>query len=392
MLTYRNLDAGGGASYRTIYIAKYLSNFFRVFIVDGQRNTYIIVDRERTMRKKQKRSILNVLLSYIPLILSRTLSLLKFPSEEVGRITSTFDLGIFYDALRISLRIKPFIIIVEEYYSLMGIAFFLKKFFKVKHLVLDLHNIDALRLLRYPNANKTFVKLIYLLEKRMSNFADWVIVVSNRDLYLARKFFNIDRITIVPNFVPYKELEHVKHEDLGDMKKIMPDNYIVFHGDFRYYPNREALSILIKHIMPRIWKLYPTVKLVVVGPGLPRVSKGRVLLMGYVSQETLYKILRNACCAIVPLLRGGGTRIKILEYMANGVPVISTKIGAEGLEVENFKHIILANSVDDIPLMFRVLMENDELREKIRHNAITLIKETYDIAKAMREFISICLR
>jgi len=74
--------------------------------------------------KKIKRSILNVLLSYIPSILSGALSLLKFSSEEVGRITSTFDLGIFYDALRISLRIKPFFIIVEEYYSLMGIAFF----------------------------------------------------------------------------------------------------------------------------------------------------------------------------------------------------------------------------------------------------------------------------
>jgi len=55
MLTHRNLDAGG-ASYRTIYIAKYSSNFFRVFIVDAQRNTYIIVDHERAMWEKQKRS------------------------------------------------------------------------------------------------------------------------------------------------------------------------------------------------------------------------------------------------------------------------------------------------------------------------------------------------
>jgi len=164
------------------------------------------------LRRKQK-SILDTLLSYISSILSRTLSPLKFSSEEVRRITSTFDLSIFYDALRISLRIKPSFIIVKEYYSLMGITFlFTKEIFKVKYSVLDLYNIDTLRLLLYPSANRTFVKLIYLLEEGMSNSVDWVIVVSNRDLYLAKNFFNISCITIVPMSY-YKELELVKHED-----------------------------------------------------------------------------------------------------------------------------------------------------------------------------------
>jgi glycosyltransferase involved in cell wall biosynthesis len=392
VLTHRNLDDGGGASYRTIYIAKYLSNFFRVFIIDAQKNTYIIANHGFLLRKTQKRSMLSILLRFIPLIFNRILPILRFPKEEVGRITSSLDLSIFYDALRVGLRVRPFIIIIEEYYSLAGIASFLKKIIKAKRLVLNLHNVDTLRLSRYPDINKTFIKLIFMFEKKASNIADLVTVVSNRDLYLVKSIFNINHLLVVPNFVPYSELEHAKHEELKDLSEITSSSYVVFHGDFRYFPNREALFILVRQIMPKIWERYPSIKLIVMGPGLPRISEGRIMLMGYVPQMIMYKILCNACCAIIPLLRGGGSRIKILEYMACGIPVISTRIGAEGLEVENFKHIILVNSIDEIPSMFRMLIENSNLREKIRHNATTLVRESYDMTKVMGKFVNMCFQ
>jgi glycosyltransferase involved in cell wall biosynthesis len=325
-------------------------------------------------------------------MLNRVLSILKFPKEEIGRITSIFDLGIFCNALRIGLKVRPFLIIIEEYYSLTKIASLLRKITRAKYLVLDLHNIDTLRFLRYPNINKYFVKLIYMLEKKASDIADLVMVVSNYDFYLTKKIFNINHAIVVPNFIPYNELECIKSESLEDLKRNLSSVYVVFHGDFRYFPNREALSILLKHIMPKIWRQYPTIKLIVMGPGLPRISGERVVLMGYVPQRTLYKMLCNAYCAMVPLLRGGGSRIKILEYMACGTPVISTRIGAEGLEVENFKHILLVDDVDDFSLMFKLLMENSELRERIRDNAITLVKEKYDIVKAMEKFVNVCVQ
>jgi glycosyltransferase involved in cell wall biosynthesis len=392
ILTHRNLDAGGGASYRTVYIAKYLSNFFRVFIVDAQRNTYIVVDSGFLRRRTQQGSILCALLNLVPSILDRLLLILKFPKEEVGRFTSIMDFGIFYDALRIGLRVKPFLIMVEEYYSLTKIASLLRKIVKAKYLVLDLHNVDTLRLSRYPSVNKMFVKLIYLLEKRACSVANLVTVVSNSDLYLAKKLFGIDHVILLSNFVNCNELENAKHKGLECLKGIMPRSYVVFHGDFRYFPNREALFILVNQVMAKIWKHFPDIKLVVMGPGLPRISRGRLVLMGYVPQKVLYEVLCNASCAIVPLLRGGGTRIKILEYMACGIPVISTKIAAEGLEVKNFEHILPVNSVDEIPSMFELLMKNDKLREKIRCNAIALVKERYDIAKAMKRFIDICFQ
>jgi len=386
ILTSRDLDISSGAAYRTIYIAKYLSKFFKIFIIDARRNTYIISKNGFIARINIRKSFISILLSLIPSLLNNILMILfRFPKEEAGRIANIFNFGIFYDALRISSKIKPFIIIIEEYYSLYMIASLLRNIFNIKHLVLDLHNIDTLRLSRYPHINKLFIKLIYLLEKRAVNNVDLSVVVSHKDLYFSKKLFNVENVIVIPNFVSYEEIVSLAR---SVSEKSIGDGYIIYHGDFRYYPNREALYLLMRYIMPKIWKDHPNIKLIVAGPGLPQIIKEKVRFLGYVSRETLYKLICNACCAIVPLLRGGGTRIKILEYLACGIPVISTKIGAEGLEVENFKHLITVDQIEDIPQVFELIVRDDSLREKIKSNAIILIKEKYDINIVMEKFLN----
>lgn len=395
ILTARNLDVGGGAAFRVLHIAKYLSKKFNVCLIDAQRDTYIIAINGTIKRVRMQKSLLSTFLGLIPSLINRLLILFfRFPMEEVGRLSCAFNLGIFYDTLRIGLTIKPHIIIIEEHYCLYVIALLLKYFLKVRHLVVDLHNIDTIRLLRYPKINKFLVNLIYLLERNATKYACLSMVVSYKDFHIARKLFNITNIVIAPNFVPYDEIENIKkrlNEEICIEKTCISGRYIIFHGDFRYYPNREALLLLVKHIMPRIWELYPDIKLAVVGSGLPRVSKGKIILLGYIPYEILYKLISNATCAIVPLLRGGGTRIKILEYLACGVPVISTKIGAEGLELENFEHIILVDQINDIPEAFNLLMKNNALREKLKANAIAIVREKYDVSKALKDFLNIML-
>jgi len=395
ILTARNLDVEGGAAFRILHIAKYLSKKFNVCLIDAQQDTYIIAINGTIKRVRMQKSLSSTFLSLITSLINRLLILFfRFPTEEVGRLSCTFNLGIFYDALRVGLTIKPRIIIIEEHYCLYVIALLLKYFLKVRHLVVDLHNIDTIRLLRYPKINKLFVNLIYLLERNATKYASLSMVVSYKDFHIARKLFNITNIVIAPNFVPYNEVESIRkrlNEGICAEKTRIAGRYIIFHGDFRYYPNREALLLLVKRIMPRIWELYPDIKLVVVGPGLPRASKGKIILLGYIPHEILYKLISNATCAIVPLLRGGGTRIKILEYLACGVPVISTKIGAEGLELENFEHIILVDQINDIPEAFILLMKNNALREKLKANAIAIVREKYDVSKALKDFLNIML-
>jgi glycosyltransferase involved in cell wall biosynthesis len=396
ILTARDLDSGGGASFRTLYIAKYLSRKFKVFIIDAKRNTYIIAINGVAKRIGTRKSLLSTFLGLIPLLVNRLLVLIfRFPKEEFGRLSSIFNFGIFCDALRIGLMIKPRAIIIEEHYSLYIIALLLKYFLKAKHLVIDLHNIDTVRLLCYPKISKSFVNLIYLIERKATKHASLNIVVSYKDFYVAKKLFNITNIIIVPNFVPYSEIEKIRKQFNGEIcveERCISGTYIVFHGDFRYYPNREALLLLIKHIMPRIWKNHPDIKLVVIGPGLPRVSNGKIVFLGYVPQETLYKLICNATCALIPILRGGGTRIKILEYLACGVPVISTKIGAKGLELENFKHIILVDKVEDIPEMFDLLMKDATLKKELKISASAVIREKYDAFKVLENLSDVLIK
>jgi len=391
ILTARDLDRGGGAAYRILHIAKYLSKKFNVFLIDAQRNTYIIAINGAIKRVRMQKSLLSTFLGLIPPLINRLLVLLlRFPAEEFGRLSCAFNFGIFYDALRIGLMTKPHIIVIEEHYSLYIIALLLKYLLRAKRLVVDLHNIDIVRLSRYPKINKFFVNLIYLMERNAARHASLSIVVSHKDFHIARGSFNITNIVIVPNFVPYNEIENIRkqlNEKTCIEEVCISGTYIIFHGDFRYYPNREALFLLIKRIMPRIRKLYPDIKLVVAGPGLPRISNGNIVFFGYIPQETLYKLICNATCAIVPILRGGGTRIKVLEYLACGIPVISTKVGAEGLELENFKHVVLVDKVDDIPEAFDLLMKNDALREKLKTNASAVIREKYDASKVLENLL-----
>jgi len=165
----------------------------------------------------------------------------------------------------------------------------------------------------------------------------------------------------------------------------LPRYYVVFHGDYRYFPNREAVINLLKHVMPKIWKTYPDIHLLIIGPGISKFKKGNIISLGYLSQEELYGIISKAVCAIVPLLRGGGTRIKVLEYMACGVPVISTRIGVEGLEVTHLEHVLIAESLEDIPRLFELLIKNSSLRMKLIYNASILVKSKYDVTNVVSE-------
>lgn len=138
--------------------------------------------------------------------------------------------------------------------------------------------------------------------------------------------------------------------------------------------------------MPSVIKKYPKAMLVVAGAGLSKLVKQNIIYVGYV--EDLYSLISLADIAVVPLLRGGGTRIKIIEYMACKVPVISTVIGAEGLNLENYKDAIITDIgsfVDSITL----LVEHPNLRELLIMNALRKVKQNYDIEIVAKKVVSV---
>ncbi len=156
---------------------------------------------------------------------------------------------------------------------------------------------------------------------------------------------------------------------------------ILFCGMMSYPPNQEAIIHFCENIFPMIKKEIPNAHLTIVGKNMPeKITKlgafPGVTIAGYVpSMEPYYE---KTAIVVVPLLNGGGTRIKILEAMAYGRPVVSTSVGAEGLEVSAGEHILIADEPREFADRCVELLQDPRKRASIASRAYQLVKEKYD--------------
>jgi hypothetical protein len=142
---------------------------------------------------------------------------------------------------------------------------------------------------------------------------------------------------------------------------------IMFQGTFDYAPNVDAAEWLVGEIAPRIRAVVPGARVRLVGrttPGLDRLDHPpEATVVGRV--PAMEPELARADLAVVPVRYGGGTRLKILESFAHRVPVVSTTVGAEGLDVEDGVHLLLADEPDDFALACERLLTDAALRSRV---------------------------
>jgi glycosyltransferase involved in cell wall biosynthesis len=156
---------------------------------------------------------------------------------------------------------------------------------------------------------------------------------------------------------------------------------ILFVGSFFYYPNVDAVLYFCREILPLIQeKRGETVLFRIIGMGSARElqcvrEQPGVHLAGY--QEDLAPFYHDAAVVVVPLRAGVGTRLKILEAFAYGRPVVSTSIGAEGLEVTDRKNILLADTPGTFAKACIDLMDQPALAEEICQAANRLHRDLY---------------
>jgi len=158
---------------------------------------------------------------------------------------------------------------------------------------------------------------------------------------------------------------------------------LVFVGSMDYFPNEDGAVAFVENVWPHLRVSFPSITLQIVGanPGVVVRRLGEVegvQVTGTVPDVRPY--YRDATAAIVPLRTGGGTRLKILESMSVGTPVISTAIGAEGLEVSSGKHILFAAATDAPAWVkhVRTLLDNQTYRVLLANNARALAVDRYD--------------
>ncbi len=259
-------------------------------------------------------------------------------------------------------------------------SFFVKKVLGIP-LVYDAHNIESKRMSSYSSGvSRLSINIMKQMELVSLHISDLVFVVSKNDLQQMLSWkVTKDKIGLIPNSVDLQEFspsvdgsEVRKRYDLNN--KIV----MIFHGALGYAPNREAIEVLLDRILPRILERNPSARLLLVGEDPPkRVYHRNVVVTGAV--ENLPAYIAAADLAVVPLLSGGGTRIKLLEYMACGKAIISTFNAAEGLDIENGIDILMTKDADTEFVDFIVkLIENPDLRERMGGNARDKVESFYN--------------
>jgi len=156
---------------------------------------------------------------------------------------------------------------------------------------------------------------------------------------------------------------------------------LIYSGALTYSANFDAVSYFLDNIFPRVKQQCADAHLVVTGSvaGVDTTrfeSNESVTLTGFV--EDVNREITQAMVCVVPLLAGGGTRLKILEAMALGVPIVSTSKGAEGLDVVDGEHLLLADNPTAFARCILELLGNRELGRQLAVNARRLVEERYD--------------
>ena len=169
---------------------------------------------------------------------------------------------------------------------------------------------------------------------------------------------------------------------------------LVFTGSMDWMPNDDAVCYFIREIYPRIRASVPDVTFTVAGrrpsQGLRDLASGDPSIRVTGTVEDIRPYVHEAEAMVIPLRIGGGTRIKIFEGMAMGIPIVSTAVGSEGLPVTNGTDIILANDPGTFAHETVRLMRDPDLRKRIADSALRMVREAYSWEAVCRVFESYC--
>ena len=163
-------------------------------------------------------------------------------------------------------------------------------------------------------------------------------MVSEADMQAAHALCPSAELRLVPNVVDVNAIRPVP----GGVTKPVA----IFVANFAYEPNRTALRFLLEEVLPRVWAQLPDAHLLLVGAGLerPPSDDSRVRSLGFV--EDLAETYAQARCAVVPLLHGGGSPLKLIEAFAYGLPVIATPRAVSGLDIHEGVDCLVAESAE----------------------------------------------
>lgn len=197
-------------------------------------------------------------------------------------------------------------------------------------------------------------------ERKTVETADIAVFQSSSD---AARFNDIDEtvIKVIPNGCEYEHIRQGGNPDVFAQRLgIQAETPVcVFVGSYGYKPNREAATAIINDLAPD----HPDVAFLLVGQDPPEADCTNVYPLGY--EEDLAGVLNYADIALCPLFSGSGTKLKMLDYLAAGLPVVTTPVGAQGLPVAHRREVLMYDTVAGFSDGINQLVSDDGLASQL---------------------------
>lgn len=266
-----------------------------------------------------------------------------------------------------------------------------------RRLVIDLHNIESEWHAGCAQASSLPASLVHCAfaaaarreEKKWLPLFDLALVTSEQDAARCRAFSPRTPCCVYRNAIPWRDSDGFSPE-----VRASPDAFqLAFSGNLEYEPNRTALTWFLDRVWPSLKTRFPGLLFRVVGKNahavqsLVRKCEG-VECTGWV--EDVFPHLNRSDICIAPLRSGSGTRLKIIEAWAARRAVVSTRIGAEGLEAVDGESILLADTASLFAEAIARLLLDPPLRARIANQGRALFEQKYTWNQAWSSLTS-CL-
>lgn len=270
---------------------------------------------------------------------------------------------------------KPDIVILE-WTEIAFLISYVKKLFPNAYIICHEVDVTFLRYERiYKNERKLPKKLFYFIrykriikdEVNSMKMASKILVLNEKDKkLLVDKNIDNNKIKVI---VPYFDLysENIRRPD---------KNTIIFYGAMNRPFNCEAVEWFINKVLPLLDK---NIKLIVIGNKplelIKKYNSERITITGFVEDVSPY--FSNCLCLVAPLFNGAGIKIKVLEAMSAGIPVLTSEVGIEGIPAENGKEFFLCKNEQDYVDVISKLTNVEGLLEQVSINAKKFIKDKF---------------
>jgi len=262
-------------------------------------------------------------------------------------------------------------------------------------ILLRQHNVESQIMERVYKKEGNLIKRLFLLyqfiklrnyERNITGRFDRVYMITKEDQELMHKLNPETNLALLPAGVDTEKYYPLPKSSQGN------EPIITFLGSLSWYPNIDGLRWFVNNVFPKVIKGIPNVKLYIVGkdPSSELLKyktsyPNNIVITGYVEDERPY--IAQSDVFIVPLFIGGGMRIKILNALAMRMPVISTSIGAEGIDTTDGA-ICIADTAEHFLEQTLEIMRNKEVAERFAATGYELILRNYDNRNILRNHAS----